>query len=1267
MLPYISSTPADNYYTLGDTLVLGITDAGKVIPVSISDMRKNAEANFLDLQSTLWCIGITGSPNYSKPPLFNFHNKAFGYDLRFGSDKAISVAPGTANWMYSSSYENGQLNHSRPVYSQNQASADDDKYRVLVWRQFANTTTGGGNRITGVDTAIVAFTNQKIPGMIKVTIVEVAPFVLDKEAFNTKFANQGDEGINLIFDKHHTYGENPFDGNKLYAEDAVNTAAGNLGYVKVKLLDENRYIYNSSGLYYNELGVKYLKLQKGNLGAANTNYDYRFVFFPSADSLVINAYTVRHSGHPDYQSNTFTDGGNYNYDNTTYPVYYGLYNETIHDALIVRRQDLYSGNGTIMTIGKNPSDVHISLGTGCNALETNAFKISEGVYTIWDTQGRVLGVRIYNGSLAPQWFVPDPYECPDRIPSYQWFVQTRSEESSLSFHRVNIINREFGNLTNAQGAKLLELENVLLLADRADRVFRGQTKYFEYGPIMQGTPNDYNSITDALITGQYLQPKSDDCVGHPTSSGFRPVYNTYSSDPHLGYKWFNVDIQSGTPGFGTSENKYIDGRLQLGMDYNAFSFNYYHDYGQNWYITQEDSYDEKILKIGSETDRAGFRFQLGTDLRATGNNYAPETFGWPQPSTSPARYDIGNDDFPVPGYTIYPQDVAKLQRYYYELKIADFYNYRDGLADQYVVLKGAKTTDKSDVRNALKYGLADVLADKDPFHFANVYLRDTYFIPKNKLGDSKIYEEEETYDWTYRTYYTIMDRIKPAQFDRLAELGAEVSDVLQTEDASSSFGVVVWGVNENNNTVKAQGKSVSSVRVSPFALRSMSYELYRRLNSVDDDRAEYIAAETPIASAGGGFVRTGLDAPRVLKIHRQLNKHEYLYEDGLSAHSYNQKGINYLGLSNADQNPEGEKYPDGLVKFNYNLFIDTAYINRGTGYIKPQYLIAVDPEWVDSVRYTEEIAIDCCDKDIVQKSIPGYRYARYLVNATDSARGPGDNGRGDIINNDYAYRTWDRFVFVPAIHDYTNDRLYILSEVKRLYPDKTKYMREGIDEDGNKKWYYDVQRLKDDCPLLTRRPIGIGDKKPYAYYDFGYLANYHNDVTFSLRFTNPKAKNADLLTGVDQEGVENDTKSFLIESETEDRTSAGAGGTTGGPKIAPVQGGWIKLYNGVVTISRTSYEDAINLPDVFNIDDELLEITGGEATSNPDIAGIKVIAGVESVSILNASGKSVTVSNLLGQTVVKTVLSSDNATIKAPKGVVVVQIEGEKAVKAVIK
>ena len=82
----------------------------------------------------------------------------------------------------------------------------------------------------------------------------------------------------------------------------------------------------------------------------------------------------------------------------------------------------------------------------------------------------------------------------------------------------------------------------------------------------------------------------------------------------------------------------------------------------------------------------------------------------------------------------------------------------------------------------------------------------------------------------------------------------------------------------------------------------------------------------------------------------------------------------------------------------------------------------------------------------------------------------------------------------------------------------------------------------------------------------------------------------------------------------------------------------------------------------------VIEVTSAP-TANEGIATseVKVIATEGGVQIVGATGKKVVVSNILGQVVANTVITSDNATIAAPAGVVVVAVEGEAAVKAIVK
>ena len=105
--------------------------------------------------------------------------------------------------------------------------------------------------------------------------------------------------------------------------------------------------------------------------------------------------------------------------------------------------------------------------------------------------------------------------------------------------------------------------------------------------------------------------------------------------------------------------------------------------------------------------------------------------------------------------------------------------------------------------------------------------------------------------------------------------------------------------------------------------------------------------------------------------------------------------------------------------------------------------------------------------------------------------------------------------------------------------------------------------------------------------------------------------------------------------------------------------GYVKYHNGVPVVTKNESE-----AEVFN-----LAQTEEEATANETIAAsaVTVIAGEGNVTIAGAAGKKVVIANILGQTIANTVLTSDNATIAAPAGVVVVAVEGEAAVKAIVK
>ena len=84
----------------------------------------------------------------------------------------------------------------------------------------------------------------------------------------------------------------------------------------------------------------------------------------------------------------------------------------------------------------------------------------------------------------------------------------------------------------------------------------------------------------------------------------------------------------------------------------------------------------------------------------------------------------------------------------------------------------------------------------------------------------------------------------------------------------------------------------------------------------------------------------------------------------------------------------------------------------------------------------------------------------------------------------------------------------------------------------------------------------------------------------------------------------------------------------------------------------------------FNAIDKDAHATANETIATSDVT---VSATNGAVVVKGAAGKAVVVTNILGQTLANTVISSDNASISVPAGIVVVAVEGEEAVKVVVK
>ena len=183
---------------------------------------------------------------------------------------------------------------------------------------------------------------------------------------------------------------------------------------------------------------------------------------------------------------------------------------------------------------------------------------------------------------------------------------------------------------------------------------------------------------------------------------------------------------------------------------------------------------------------------------------------------------------------------------------------------------------------------------------------------------------------------------------------------------------------------------------------------------------------------------------------------------------------------------------------------------------------------------------------------------------------------------------------------------------------------------------------------------------PYVWennqsYKLAFVKGFHtNDTLFIERAKNVVGDsiwvgkdNGEAIGKYAFRYVDREAGSFIIETQTRDA----AGDLTIG---------FIKWLNGTPAVI-TARDQA----EVFNMNVE--ETKNPVANENINASSVSVIASEGYITIKGAAGKKVTIANVLGQTIANTILSSDDATIAAPAGVAVVAVEGEAAVKAIVK
>ncbi|MDR1116444.1 MAG: DUF6383 domain-containing protein [Tannerella sp.] len=920
------------------------------------------------------------------------------------------------------------------------------------------------------------------------------------------------------------------------------------------------------------------------------------------------------------------------------------------------------------------TQITLNVVTRCKPEGPDVTKASIGndLYLIRNAKGEYLSVPIYSITDSVYWRTPEQWEDPTQTPSYQWAVENILTSAGSPF---KLTNREFENVSFDYVQVEVGTRNLLIGGKYSNARFAKEQHAQVYSKTVDVTK------VDALEKGQFSRIKTD-----PDFAGvsFLPLAKGVKSDQLLGYTYVDpikaVDVYA---------FKYLH-FLASGPNANYLGWNGYDEPKMDSavYVNNRDYHDklyfaleEMPLAIMREDLKQGDGIKIdknNTDYKSIYTDYGAiagtdlvdhdyvimERFGY-MPKKTKDTYDYAAI-----------KDLWPLARQAYRLLLKDYYKFSPTIRGDYMTVGDQDNYVLSDRVHAAKPYVpnSDHMAGifgVPYFYFRNTYfdvpgtdqegkdIQEDYFALVQRLDTISIYEGTSVL-FEHVKYYIekqwgpdAMARVI-AQIEDSRELGAFIATVSDYSSARSVLKIAVRGD--------------IAVAPSTFTLEKDEDPLYRRFHWNDN------------------FDRTYNDDPLTLEFHRLNNSDYRLFENsggdkrsgGGYDYNLNKNGqlqrdsvgtiINFLGMKNISQFPSVKELDDPYGHTNYAFYVDTAYIDRGTGWIKPQYMFVVDPKIV-------EPCLDCnpnTGKDDIEIS-KGYVLGRYMYNTSmyakkvlPSAADIKDRGGVNydltqpidvsVINTDikskvvsdyngYAYTRsgdtkWERLAFAWAIH--RGDELFVL----KVKPGLLDNFRNDPDLlDAQLRIEYPGVAVRGETQIdfeKLRRAKGEikGEVGLHAVIQLG--DNTHKDWVFSFRYIQRRADD------------------FIIESETTERDRVY------GPVIRPGYGGWVKYDNNVPIITRSDTKELLGEGYVTNV-----TFAKVEPVSNAPVEGtseIKVIGGDASISVLNASGKTVYVTNVLGQTLANTVLGSDNATIAIPaQGIVFVTIDGVNIGKVLVK
>ena len=639
----------------------------------------------------------------------------------------------------------------------------------------------------------------------------------------------------------------------------------------------------------------------------------------------------------------------------------------------------------------------------------------------------------------------------------------------------------------------------------------------------------------------------------------------------------------------------------------TYVFNYLHGLALDKYL----NVDESAVRVDENGEKANFRLRIVAkdDHYGVGDSlvrnvyYIEKNGGYLTYSESSKKYEIGSTPQPF----FLKENNCIDGKHYYALVEANIRYYNVNAANAFYEPKyaGLKNTDQVEVNGAkvivptLTVNSSSPLFDKDGKYLVedNSNIEKAYAYKANSTTGIIELAEISFTNGLNSSYYN----------SNAAQNGKKVS----VDDNSLNL-------TQGSTDDKFENGLNREIRTSAFAVVTDDSPLYRRFNNT-------------------ALGESNTDACDSLAFVESV-RGEYLMDEWNK--NLQDKVVNYAGIWNQGK-------ADGKLFFH----IDTAWVNRGAGNIKPQYLIStahVDVPGTPGVPCTyahnhydnNGKLVDAAHCGHATPANAGYHYGKYLVNFSDSAQividrkasaNPYMLSTSGSVNSAYT-----RVGFVEAIH--MGDSLYVLTNgFEKMAP----------------------------ADLDTAAIIANYKKAGLERFIVNLAGDNHKNVTWSFRYVNP-----DKAGNVAEEGNDN---SFLIESNVYAANETYR--TVKGDKdraIAPIDAAaWLKMHNGCLVLTdkaatfsstKTGGDGAL----VFNV--QRMTEEDQFVTSNDEIAteGISIVAGNGTVTVQGAAGKSVVITNILGKVIAETVLTSDNATISVPAGIVFVTV-GNETVKVAVK